>query len=352
MRPLHISDAERQALRCDAVNHPHPRVRQRCLAILLLDLNHRQEEVAQTLRITVRTVRNYRHLFETDPQQLRAINWEGSTPRTADFHDQLDKEFTANPARSVAEAAQRIKDLTGLELKPSATRQLLKSLGLRWRRLTSTPIPPNMTLEQQVARQQEFLDTKLQPLLDQAERGKGHVFFADAAHFVLGVFLCCLWCKARLSVKASAGRQRFNVLGALNAVTKEVVTVCNTTVVNQTTFCELLDKIAALNLIGPITVVLDNARYQHCRACIAHAAKLNIDLLFLTSYSPNLNLIERLWKFIKRECLYGVYFPNFADFQSRIQTCLAELPTKHQVALRSLLTLNFQSFANRKILSA
>ena len=91
--------------------------------------------------------------------------------------------------------------------------------------------------------------------------GQGHVFFVDAAHFVFGTFLCCLWSFPRLFVRAASGRPRFNVPGAWNAVTRELVSATNTTVVSTTTMCELLHKIAALRLTGPLTLVLDNARY-------------------------------------------------------------------------------------------
>jgi hypothetical protein len=85
----------------------------------------------------------------------------------------------------------------------------------------------------------------LQPRLDEAVAGRGHVFFVDAAHFVFGSFLCCLWSLTRIFVKAASGRQRFNVLGAWNVVTRELVTITNTTVVNTETMCELLGAIAA-----------------------------------------------------------------------------------------------------------
>jgi len=192
----------------------------------------------------------------------------------------------------------------------------------------------------------------LKPRLDQAQALARHVFFVDAAHFVYGTFLCCLWSFARIFVRAASGRQRFNVLGAWNAVTRELVAVTNTTVVNTETMCELLRRIAALGLTGPITLVLDNARYQRNAVVQSLAASLGIELLFLPSYSPNLNLIERLWKFIKRRSLYGRYHPTFADFRKAIEETIANLPLKHAADLASLMTLNFQRFENVSLMAA
>jgi transposase len=192
----------------------------------------------------------------------------------------------------------------------------------------------------------------LNPRLKEAKAGQRHVFFVDAAHFVFGTFLCCLWSFARLFVRAASGRQRFNVLGAFHAITKELIAVTNTTVVNTETMCELLRKIAAQGLVGPVSLVLDNARYQRNAVVQALAASLGIELLFLPSYSPNLNLIERLWRFLRRESLYGRYHPSFADFQATIQNNIALLPTKHKDRLASLMTLNFQVFDNVSLLAA
>jgi transposase len=179
----------------------------------------------------------------------------------------------------------------------------------------------------------------LNPRLEEARAGQRHVFFVDAAHFVFGTFLCCLWSFARLFVRAASGRQRFNVLGAFNAITRELIAVTNTTVVNTETMCELLRQIAAQGLVGPMTVVLDNARYQRNAVVQGLGDTLKIELLFLPSYSPNLNLIERLWRFLKRQSCYGRYHPTFADFQGAIQNNIAQLPTKHKDKLASRMTL-------------
>ena len=151
---------------------------------------------------------------------------------------------------------------------------------------------------------------------------------------------------------AASGRQRFNVLGAWNAVTRELIAVTNTTVVNTETMCELLRKIAAEGLAGPIALVLDNARYQHNAAVKALASELGITLLFLPSYSPNLNLIERVWKFVKKECLQSKYHASYDEFTATISQCLDDLGTKHKAAMRTLLTHEFQTFEHVSLCAA
>ena len=101
----------------------------------------------------------------------------------------------------------------------------------------------------------------------------------DSAHFVLGAYLGFLWCFRRVLVRAPSGRQRFNVLGALNAITQQLVTVTNETYITASSVCELLERIAQLGLQMPITVVMDNARYQRCRLVQEKATVLGIEIL-------------------------------------------------------------------------
>jgi transposase len=161
---------------------------------------------------------------------------------------------------------------------------------------------------------------------------------------VLAPFLGFLWCIARIFIPAPAGRQRFNVLGALNAITHEMITITNDTYITAQSVCTLLEKIAALYVGLPITIFLDNARYQKCALVIEKAKSLNIELCFLPPYSPNLNMIERVWKFVKKKCLYSKYYEKFPLFKEAISKCLEETMTTSKSELASLLTLRFQTF--------
>lgn len=150
----------------------------------------------------------------------------------------------------------------------------------------------------------------------------------------------------RVFVQAPSGRQRFNVLGALNAMTHELITITNETHINAEGVCALWEKIAHLYVGLPISIFLDNARYPKCALVREKAKSLKIELCFLPAYSPNLNLIETrsVWKFVKKKCLYSKYYEKFPAFKAAISKCLDETMTTHKSDLDSLLTLRFQLF--------
>jgi hypothetical protein len=201
-------------------------------------------------------------------------------------------------------------------------------------------VPAKADLQEQV----EFLEGELLPRLEEAKRGKRTVQFVDAAHFVFGPFLGYLWCLVRLFVPGPSARKRDNVLAALDAVTHRVIRVSNHASINAESVCTRLRQVASAGLKGPITLVLDNARYQKCELVKTLAGSLGIELWYLPSYSPNLNLIERLWKFVKKECLGCRVLPEYEAFTQAIDDCLANLDTRHKHQMNTLLNLEFQLF--------
>lgn len=187
--------------------------------------------------------------------------------------------------------------------------------------------------------------------MGEAKRKTKHLYFVDAAHFVLAPFLAYVWSFCRVFIRAPAGRQRFNVLGALNADTHEIVSVENDSYINSSSVCELLSKLRSKHGDEPVVLILDNARYQKCKLVFASADSLNIDLEYLPSYSPNLNLIERLWKFVKKVCLNSIYYETFEEFKASIKECLSKTHTEHAEALNSILVHKFQTFEKSQIIA-
>src|SRR5262245_53848657 len=165
-------------------------------------------------------------------------------------------------------------------------------------------------------------------------------------------FLGCLGCLSRLFVRAGTGRKRYNVLGALNAVTHEVIRVGNEGYVTADTVCALLRTLPASGLRVPVTVVLDNARCQRCEPVQSLAKQLGIHLLFLPSYSANLNLIERLWRFVRKQSLNSTWFDAFGQFQAAIDDCLNKMTTAHKQEAATLFVHQFQRFEDVPILAA
>jgi len=233
--------------------------------------------------------------------------------------------------------------MTGVKLCPSQVRAFMKYIGMSFRKMGHIPAKADPE------KQAEFLENTLNPLIKLAQQGLCLLFFVDAAHFVLRPFLCSLWCFTRVFIKAPAGRQRFNVLGGINAITQKLEYYVNETYINAQSVCEFMRNLRKKYPLIPIYLVMDNARYQKCKLVMNLAVELNIKLVFLPSYSPNLNIIERLWKFIRKKVLYGKYYENFKLFKNGISSCLNLINQgQYQEELKTLLNLKFQTFEIHK----
>ena len=354
MRPIHFTPEVRQALAHDRYHHPDPRV-QRKMEVLWLkshDLPH--DRIATLAGVSRRTVQRYIDQYiEGGLPRLRQGHWYQPRSVLAGHRSSLEEYFAKHPVRSAKRARAIIEQQTGIRRSLTQVRHFLRDhLGLRWRKTGAIPVPPTKTVEEHAREQTTFLKEKLEPRLKQARRGRRQVYFVDAAHFVFAPFLGFLWCAVRLFVRAASGRKRYNVLGALDAVTHRLIRVTNHDYINAESVCALLRAVAAASVGLPITLVLDNARYQKCAVVQTLAKSLKIELLYLPSYSPNLNLIERLWRFLRKESLDSTYYEDFGQFTTAIDRCLDDLPTVHKGEMETLLTHRFQTFGNVPLLAA
>jgi transposase len=180
--------------------------------------------------------------------------------------------------------------------------------------------------------------------MEQARGNKITLLFVDASHFVMGCdFLGYVYGKVRHFVRTCSGRKRYNVLGALNFVTKKLTTVTNDTYITAAQVCELLKKVADEHVGLPIHLVLDNASYQKCRVVFELADELGINLVYIPSYSPNLNLIERLWKFVKGR-LRTQYYDDFAIFMEKINAITDSTDKENKQAVDRFISDKVQLF--------
>jgi transposase len=192
--------------------------------------------------------------------------------------------------------------------------------------------------------QREFYDTILLPLMSKAMKSKLTLLFIDGSHFVMGCdFLGYIYGKTRRFIKTFSGRKRYNVLGAMNFVTKKVTTVANDAYITAAEVCEILRKIASEYVAKPVHIVLDNARYQKCEVVTNLAKELGIALHYIPPYSPNLNLIERLWKHVKSR-LRSKYYDQFNNFKDTIDSIIKDTNNGNKRLIDKLIGESVQMF--------
>ncbi len=269
----------------------------------------------------------------------------GRPGKIAPHLNEIDAALEKAIPKCSSEAMHIIEKTCGVKICVSYARQLFHKLGYGFRKLQ--PIPGKADADKQT----EWIKN-LQPVMDEAREGKRKLFFMDAAHFTLETFLCHVWCKEPLYLRSGAGRNRFNVLRCIDPFSFDFIESHTMVYVDAEQVREFLVKVRNASGEIPVSIVLDNARYQHCNAVKEKAAELNIDLIFLPPYSPNLNIIERLWKYTRRHVLAGKHFASPASFHEALRYFFEDDFYNHISALSSLLTLNFQSFKNAHLLSA
>lgn len=340
MRKIEFTPEVIEQLRYESIHNEHYIVRRRMLALLLKSRGLLHKEIAEILGISETTLREYFDLYLAGGvEALKTLGYQGKENLLRERKDEIIAALEAKPPATLKEARAIIKEVTGLERSLPQVSAFLAEHKVIRRKVKQIPAKAD------IEAQKTFKTETLEPLVEQAEQKKIHLFFVDAAHFVLLPFLSYLYSLAVRCIRSTSGRKRFNVLGALNAVTHELVTITNHTYINALAVCELLEKLAQQFHDLPVVLIMDNARYQKCKLVLEKAASLNIRIVFLPPYSPNLNLIERLWKFVKGT-LRKQHHTDYGQFCTAISDCLEQTRTTHKEALDTLLTLKFQTFEN------
>jgi len=340
MLTLQINESDLSVLTYEKYLYPCLRVQKRLEVIHLRALTElSNQKIAQLAGVHPDTVTDYIRCYnQKGLAGLKTVGYQGPCSILAAHQASLQESFQKQPPLSSNQAVARIKALTGIQRSPTQVRNWMHRIGLQYRKVGQIPAKADPD------KQQEWLSQTFCPAMQEVREGKAHLLFLDSAHFVMGVFLGYVWSFSRLFIPSSAARKRLNVLGAVDAISKQVTFMTNTTYINAQTVVSFLFQLREKYPPLPLYLVLDNARYQHCQLVKQTAENLRIQLLFLPAYSPNLNLIERLWKWVKKSCLYACFYEDFDSFSNAIQQTLLKANSCHQHELESLITLNFQLF--------
>jgi transposase len=314
-------------------------VAKRLLCLVLFAANLKVGNITKLITLSPGTV--YFVMKEAKAGKAEALlhlNVGGKKGKLTDIEQAVLDKVNKNNYSSKQEIVDMIDEEFGVKTSRSAVARLLNKLGLK--RLKSGSLPAKADPQ----KQRSFFDNTLEPLMHAAKTGELALHFVDAAHFVMGCgFLGFVYGLERRFVRTFSGRKRYNVLGALNMVTKKVTTVTNDGYMTATEVCGLLKKLAAEQVGIPLYLVLDNARYQKCKIVQELAVELNINLIYIPPYSPNLNLIERFWKYAKTK-LRTKHYDDFPVFCKTIDSIVACDDVKDKNAVNNLINEKVQLF--------
>ena len=306
--------------------------------LLMLDQGHTPPAVAQALGVNVRSV--YRH---AEAYRLTGLTgylaaaqpgyWGLLTSaQLAGLGQELDQTLYTD-CRAVADW---VVATYGVQYSVSGLTDLLHRLSYSYKLTTAVPCQADAVA------QTAFLADTLAPLLAQAEAGTAVVYFADAAHPTHNTRATHVWTQTgkERPLLTVSGRERVNLNAALNAHAPTQVHLDETGCVNAQSAQRLYEKILAAHPEGPVYVVCDNARYYKNKALTAWLADKRLVQVFLPPYSPNLNLIERLWKFLRQKIIDTAFYRTKGQFKTAVLDFFDRLPEFGQ-DLASRMSLKF-----------
>src|SRR5690554_5858514 len=337
----------------------------RCSVMLMVDKGYSYEVISDSMGISLKSVqRSVRRYEKQGVDGLLRFHYAGRQSRlTTEQEAVLQKELREHLYTSTEQIQALIEEEWGIHYSRSGLRDLLHRLGFVYKK---TKILPGKADAQA---QRQFV-TDFEEILEGMQANEA-VYFLDGCHPTHNTRPSYGWiCKGEgYAIRANTGRKRVNLNGAVNALVPTDVYVDASDTVNAQSTKSLIQQIIDQNPDKEtIYLISDNARYYHAKilqewledypqivcACLMSMARQ----VWLPPYSPNLNLIERLWGFMQRKILNGIYYETYDKFKKAIHSffqhidhyrtepaCLIILNTVIYLKagrLKSLMTLNFQ----------
>ena len=343
LEPLRLSDSKIKELQSQYKQERDRRIAERIHWIIMYAQGYDLKALKRILFVGLRTLQAWiKILIAQGLDGLRQWGYKGQAGNLSDEQwAEVEAELERQPYHYAKEVVAFVKKKFDLAYSERGMQNLLRHTG--YRRI-KTRLMPGQVDEAKQREQREFIERyfKLKAELDPQDR----IYHLDAVHPTHNVSLSYVWTKKgrRRLIRSNSGRKRYNILGAYCPLDQEYLDIRGTDNVNGETLQKLIDKIRARHPEAKrIILILDNARYNHAKIVREHIDQTNVELIHLPSYSPNLNLIERLWRFFKDKVMttYHESFEKFVDEIDKVLDNLAEYADK----LASLMTEKFEILA-------
>ena len=328
-----LSKSQRKELLDELSIESNRRFADRIRTILLIDEGKPLSRIAEYLFLDEGTVHNWKKRYkEGGIEKLLNDHYAGRVS----FLDSeqilvLESHLGEKIYSTTKEIVDLVEDLFGVRYTVGGMTSLLHRMAFSYKKPKGMPSKANSDAQRQFLRRYR------------GAKAHGPVYFADSTHPMLNPILASGWIKKGqdVIVKTNSGRQRVNINGAVELSKQDVIArTCKT--VNQSSMCDLLHAIRRKNPDeNHLYLVLDNAPYNRAKSVQNLAERLKIKILYLPPYSPNLNPIERLWKFMKKKVLANEYYETIAEFKKALSEFFRGI-RKYWPEMETLLTDNFQ----------
>ena len=336
---INLTEAERAELTAQIRQQKSRKMADRIRIILYRGSGKSYREIAELLQIgrnqVTKWLQRYRDgglstLLEPDKNQ-------GGQPKlTHEQQQSLKAELRTTIYVTAHQVIAWVEAQWGVSYELSGMQKLLKRLGFTYKKNRLVPSKADPV--------QQELFVRWFAGLRQHMGAEDRLYFCDAAHFKHNAEAGYAWSPTGQPhlIPSNSGRQRYNVVGAYCTQTHEYLFLLTEENVNQYTLVSFLPMLRIKHpTAAAIYLVLDNASYNHAHSVRDEAQRQRIRLEYLPPYSPNLNPIERLWKFVRKRFFKDKYRDSFDKFCTQLLDFFAHLDA-YADELSSLLTENFE----------
>lgn len=337
-RKITLSEDERKELLKRIRQTKDRRTADRLRVILYKADGYKHHLIAHLLQMSINTVSECIRLFlDGSFDALVQTNYKGKEAKLDKEQQQrLKIELKTRVYNTAYQVIAWVEQEFGVTYRLRGMQALLKRLGFTYKKNRLIPSRADPEAQRQFVNWFEKVRAELGP--------DDRIYFGDAVHAKHNAEAGYAWSESGKPhlIPTNTGRKRYNILGAYCTQTHEHVFILTEDNINQDKVIELLELLRAKHPEkGEIYLILDNASYNKALRVRAKAKESKITIKYQPPYSPNLNLIERLWKFMRKKFFKDKYRSTFDKFKEKLDSFFANLD-QYQAELATLLTEKFE----------